>query len=81
MIVMKQVYEPAVESDGYRVLTERLWPRGVSKARAALDAWKKQIAPSDELRPLVQSRSRQVGRVPGPLRARVGGPGGAGDTG
>ncbi len=30
MIVMKQVYEPAVESDGYRVLTERLWPRGVS---------------------------------------------------
>ncbi len=50
MIVMKPVYEPAVESDGYRVLTERLWPRGVSKARAALDAWKKQIAPSDELR-------------------------------
>ena len=50
MIAMKSVYEPAVESDGYRVLVERLWPRGVSKAAARLDAWEKEIAPSDDLR-------------------------------
>lgn len=50
MIAMKQIYEPAVETDGYRVLTERLWPRGQSKAKAKLDAWEKEIAPSDALR-------------------------------
>jgi uncharacterized protein YeaO (DUF488 family) len=50
MIAMKQVYEPAVESDGYRVLAERLWPRGESKAKAKLDAWEKEIAPSNDLR-------------------------------
>jgi uncharacterized protein YeaO (DUF488 family) len=50
MIRIKRAYEPAVPEDGYRVLVERLWPRGVSKARARLDAWAKAIAPSDELR-------------------------------
>ena len=50
MIRIKRAYEPAVAEDGYRVLVERLWPRGVSKARARLDAWEKAIAPSDELR-------------------------------
>jgi uncharacterized protein YeaO (DUF488 family) len=50
MIAIKRAYEPAVDEDGYRVLVERLWPRGVSKARARLDAWEKAIAPSDELR-------------------------------
>jgi uncharacterized protein YeaO (DUF488 family) len=50
MIRIKRVYEPAMPEDGYRVLVERLWPRGVSKARARLDAWDKTIAPSDELR-------------------------------
>jgi uncharacterized protein YeaO (DUF488 family) len=50
MIVMKQVYEPAAEADGYRVLAERLWPRGESKAKAKLDAWEKAIAPSNDLR-------------------------------
>jgi uncharacterized protein YeaO (DUF488 family) len=47
---LKRIYEPALEADGYRVLVERLWPRGVSKAGAALDAWLKDIAPSGELR-------------------------------
>jgi uncharacterized protein YeaO (DUF488 family) len=47
---MKHVYEPAVETDGYRVLAERLWPRGQSKAKAKLDAWEKEIAPSNDLR-------------------------------
>ena len=50
MITAKRAYEPADPSDGYRVLIDRLWPRGVSKAKARLDAWEKDIAPSRELR-------------------------------
>jgi len=50
MISAKRAYEPAERSDGYRVLIDRLWPRGVSKAKARLDAWEKEIAPSRELR-------------------------------
>lgn len=46
----KRVYEDANESDGYRVLVDRLWPRGVSKERAQLDEWAKAIAPSTDLR-------------------------------
>ena len=50
MIVTKRAYEPASDTDGYRVLIDRLWPRGLSKARARLDAWEKDIAPSAALR-------------------------------
>lgn len=50
MIAMKRIYDPAAETDGYRVLVERLWPRGESKVRAKLDAWEKEIAPSTTLR-------------------------------
>jgi uncharacterized protein YeaO (DUF488 family) len=50
MITAKRAYEPAEPADGYRVLIDRLWPRGVSKAKARLDAWEKAIAPSRELR-------------------------------
>jgi len=49
-IRIKRVYEPAGDRDGYRVLVDRLWPRGISKADAALDAWPKDLAPSPELR-------------------------------
>ena len=49
-IVIKRVYEEASESDGYRILVDRLWPRGVSKEEAKLDEWDKIIAPSTELR-------------------------------
>lgn len=48
--VTKRIYEPADASDGYRVLVDRLWPRGVSKEKAALDEWAKTVAPSNELR-------------------------------
>lgn len=48
--VTKRIYEPAEASDGYRVLVDRLWPRGVSKERADLDEWAKDIAPSTDLR-------------------------------
>ena len=44
MVVTKRVYEPAALSDGYRVLIDRLWPRGVSKVKAQLDAWEKETA-------------------------------------
>jgi uncharacterized protein YeaO (DUF488 family) len=50
MIVTKRAYEPAAASDGFRVLIDRPWPRGVSKLKARLDAWEKDIALSRELR-------------------------------
>lgn len=50
MIATKRAYEPYAPTDGYRVLIDRLWPRGVSKADAHLDLWAKDIAPSRELR-------------------------------
>jgi uncharacterized protein YeaO (DUF488 family) len=50
MIQLKRAYEPASRSDGYRVLVERLWPRGLRKADAHLDEWLKDAAPSHELR-------------------------------
>jgi uncharacterized protein YeaO (DUF488 family) len=50
MICIKRAYEAPQKSDGYRVLVDRLWPRGVSKAALKLDAWRKDIAPSSALR-------------------------------
>lgn len=47
---LKRIYEAADAGDGYRALVDRLWPRGVSKERAALDAWWKDLAPSPALR-------------------------------
>ncbi|MCS6286741.1 MAG: DUF488 domain-containing protein [Nitrospira sp.] len=49
-ILVKRIYEPADEADGFRVLVDRLWPRGMSKARAALDLWLPDLGPSTELR-------------------------------
>jgi uncharacterized protein YeaO (DUF488 family) len=50
MIRVKRVYDPPDEGDGYRILVDRLWPRGLTKEAAALDMWLKTVAPSDELR-------------------------------
>ena len=47
---LKRAYEPAGAADGYRVLVDRLWPRGVSKEKAQLDGWARELAPSSELR-------------------------------
>jgi uncharacterized protein YeaO (DUF488 family) len=47
---VKRAYEPATPSDGYRILVDRLWPRGLSKERAAIDEWMRDVAPSAELR-------------------------------
>lgn len=46
----KRVYRPAEEPDGYRVLVDRLWPRGLAKAGAGIDEWNKEIAPTPALR-------------------------------
>ncbi|MEI3852637.1 MULTISPECIES: DUF488 domain-containing protein [Ensifer] len=46
----KRVYEPKAEDDGMRILVDRLWPRGMTKAEAAVDLWLKEIAPTTELR-------------------------------
>ena len=50
MVRIKRVYEPASKQDGYRVLVDRLWPRGMKKEAAKIDLWMKDIAPSDALR-------------------------------
>ena len=50
MITIKRIYETPAENDGYRVLIDRLWPRGISKEKAKLDEWNKKVAPSTELR-------------------------------
>ncbi|MEC5142519.1 DUF488 domain-containing protein [Chitinophaga sp. 212800010-3] len=50
MIQIKRVYEEYAPSDGYRILVDRLWPRGLTKDRAHVDEWAKDIAPSNELR-------------------------------
>ena len=49
-IRLKRAYDPAASSDGYRVLIDRLWPRGVSRERARLDEWERELAPSTRLR-------------------------------
>lgn len=50
MLKIKRIYEEYSKEDGYRVLVDRLWPRGVSKEAAKLDAWEKEIAPKDTTR-------------------------------
>jgi uncharacterized protein YeaO (DUF488 family) len=47
---LKRIYEPPERTDGFRVLVERLWPRGVSRDSARIDDWARELAPSDDLR-------------------------------
>lgn len=49
-IRLKRVYDPAAESDGYRILVDRLWPRGLTKEAARVDLWLRRVAPTTELR-------------------------------
>lgn len=49
-ILKKRIYSEMSEEDGFRVLVDRLWPRGISKEKAHIDIWKKEIAPSNDLR-------------------------------
>jgi uncharacterized protein YeaO (DUF488 family) len=50
MIRLKRIYDPPEETDGFRILVDRLWPRGVKKEKASIDHWARELAPSDELR-------------------------------
>lgn len=50
VVQTKRAYDATQESDGYRVLIDHVWPRGVSRERAHLDEWARELAPSDELR-------------------------------
>ena len=50
LIKIKRIYDPPEPDDGYRILVDRLWPRGVSKERASIDEWAKKITPSPEIR-------------------------------
>ncbi|MGB7433804.1 MAG: DUF488 family protein [Candidatus Acidiferrum sp.] len=50
MIQIKRVYDQPAKQDGFRILVDRLWPRGLTKEKAQVDLWMKGIAPSDELR-------------------------------
>lgn len=50
MITLKRVYEKPLPKDGLRVLVDRLWPRGLTRQRAAVDEWLKELAPSTQLR-------------------------------
>jgi len=58
-VALKRVYEAASRTDGVRVLVDRLWPRGLSKARAGVDEWLRNLAPSDELRHWYHARPEQ----------------------
>ena len=49
-VMLKRAYETPAASDGYRVLVDRLWPRGLAKVKARIDLWLKEVAPSTELR-------------------------------
>ena len=50
MIQIKRIYDPLGDNDGYRILVDRIWPRGVSKENAYVDLWMKEISPSPDLR-------------------------------
>jgi len=59
MIQIKRAYDEVEKDDGYRVLVDRLWPRGISKEKLNLDEWLKDIAPSDELRKWIHSNPKK----------------------
>src|SRR5271166_3581861 len=61
VVRIKRVYDAPAAADGARVLVDRLWPRGLTKEAAALDQWRKEIAPSDELRKWYHAHLEQWG--------------------
>jgi len=58
-VAIKRVYEPAARTDGARVLVDRLWPRGLSKEKAGVHEWLRDLAPSNELRHWYHARPQQ----------------------
>lgn len=58
-VVVKRVYEPPSPKDGTRVLVDRLWPRGLTKAKAGIDEWLRDLAPSNQLRRWYHAQPKQ----------------------
>lgn len=71
----KRAYDNASADDGFRVLVDRLWPRGVSKERAAIDLWAKDVAPSTELRREWHAAGADFETCAEHYRAELAGPG------
>ena len=59
MIRIKRAYQSPAQKDGYRIMVDRVWPRGVSKQRLKMDAWLKDIAPSHDLRRWLTQNSQR----------------------
>jgi uncharacterized protein YeaO (DUF488 family) len=68
---IKRVYEPTAADDGLRVLVDRLWPRGLTKAKAAIDLWLKDIAPSDALRRTIHADPEKWSAFAGAYRREL----------
>lgn len=60
-VKIKRIYEKPSDDDGYRVLVDRIWPRGISKKDANLDEWNKEITPSNELRKWFDHKKDRIG--------------------
>ncbi len=75
MIVSKRIYEAPGPGDGYRVLVDRLWPRGITREKAAIDEWAKEIAPSEELRRAFAGNSANWDEFERRYRAELAAPG------
>jgi uncharacterized protein YeaO (DUF488 family) len=63
---VKRIYDESARGDGYRILIDHVWPRGVSRERARLDDWARELAPSDQLRKMVRPCPRPLSRVSSP---------------
>lgn len=70
-VVLKRVYDPAAEDDGFRVLVDRLWPRGLTKAKVGVDLWLKEVAPTTELRQWFHRDPSQWGAFQTKYRAEL----------
>ena len=78
-IRLKRAHEPVASADGFRVLIDRLWPRGISRERARLDAWEKELAPSTEAEAVVRARAETLRGVSPALHRGASGPASAAD--
>jgi Protein of unknown function, DUF488 len=72
-LAIKRIQEPASPDDGYRILVDRLWPRGISKEYAAVDEWAKDVAPSNELRTWFGHRDDRFAEFADRYRGRTAG--------
>jgi len=70
-IEIKRIYDPAEPGDGHRMLVDHVWPRGVSKDRARLDEWRRELAPSDDLRQWFDHVPERFGEFRGRYRREL----------